>query len=113
MVFTDFCKTVIFNFQEGTDLRVTAGNREKKFSQPFLLKKNKRHYLVLDQKVLVAGDSFVDSFDRLFKAHYCFNVHFAQVLVPFYEYVAAYIYGMLHPSKVRTCSALTCITYNV
>lgn len=55
----------------------------------------------MDQKVLVAGDSFVESFDRLFKAHFCFNVHYAQVLEPFYEYVAAYIYGVLPPAKVR------------
>ena len=57
--------------------------------------------MALDQKVVVGGDSFGKSFDRLFKTHYYFNVRFAQVLAPFYEYVAAYMYGVLHPSKVR------------
>ena len=81
MFFTDFFKIVIL--QEENDLRVVAGNREKRFSQTFFLKKNQRHFLVLDQKVIVGGDSFVESFDRLFKAHYCVNVRFAQVLAPF------------------------------
>ena len=82
-------------FQEGTDLGVAAERKEQRYRQPYLMKRNKRFFLVMDQKVLVAGDSFVESFDRLFKAHFCFNVHYAQVLEPFYEYVAAYIYGVL------------------
>ena len=66
-----------------------------------MVKKQTRYYLILDQKVVLAGDGFVEAFDRLFKAHYCFNACYAHVLTAFYEFTAAYIYGILPPAKVK------------
>lgn len=39
--------------------------------------------------------------DRLFKAHYTFNVHYALALHQFCEFLAAFLYGVIPATSVK------------
>ena len=77
-------------------------------------KKPSQYFLVLDKTVVAAGAILVEGFDRLFKAHYVFNVEYALVLEPFYHFVVAYLYDIFPPSQVRaSVRSLACTLKNM
>lgn len=58
-------------------------------------------FVIADKAVVPGGTTLVQAADRLFKAHYVFNVEYAPPLQQFWEFVAAVVYEVLPLSAAK------------
>ena len=91
--------------QVGTGVEAAVKEKESIYRQPFLLSlredmKPNQYFLVLDKIPIPATKTSVASFDMLFKSHFAFKVEYATPLMPFYTFMAAFVYEVLPPSNV-------------
>ena len=94
-------------FKAGTDVEAAVKGKESIYQQPFLFslgeeKKPSQFFLVADRIPIPAAATTVESFDVLFKSHFAFKVEYAATLMPFYTFMAAFIYEVLPPSQVAS-----------
>ena len=94
--------------QEGTDVEELIKTKDKKiYRQPYLLAigqviKPSQYFIILDTSIpLDAGTSTVEAVDRLFKAHYALNVHYAAPLQDFWDFLDHMVYGVKRPASAR------------
>ena len=92
-------------FQVGTDVEAAVQGKESIYRQPFLLSlgeemKPSQYFLVVDKIPIPAATTTVESFDMVFKSHFYFKVEYATPLMPFYTFMAAFVYEVLPPSQV-------------
>ncbi|KAJ8017479.1 hypothetical protein HOLleu_45088 [Holothuria leucospilota] len=87
----------------GTDInRFIQGKDER---QPFLLclgmeTSPSEFFLIVDQTSIPAGNNIVQSFDRLFKFFFVFNVEFPPELFAVYNFFAKVVYKNKFPCRV-------------
>ena len=69
------------------------------FQQPFLVSLGasripQQFVLILDRIAIPCGECAVQAFDRLFKCHYVFNVHFSSPLSYMYDFLSSFVFGI-------------------
>ena len=54
----------------------------------------------MDKIPIPTATTTVESFDMVFKSHFAFKVEYATPSMPFYTFMAAFVYEVLPPSQV-------------
>ena len=90
-------------------MEVAAQTKEKMYPQPFLLavgqlKKPVQYLLILDKIVVLCGTNIIEAIDKLFKAHYVFNVHYLPAVLQLWDIMAAFIYDVTELKNSKTSS---------
>ena len=106
MIIAKITLFLIFSFQEGTDVDATARGKDVKYKQPFLLslgpsRQPVQYCLILDQLVVSCGTKLVEAMDKLFKAHYVYDVQYSPILSEFWGFISAFVYGVTPAISVR------------
>ena len=84
------------------------------YRQPFLVavgrpRRPEQLFFVLDQLVVPAGESVLESVGKLFNCHFVFGVDYSPVIKNFREFVASAIHIL--PAKETGKCACTCTLY--
>ncbi|KAJ8021169.1 hypothetical protein HOLleu_40960 [Holothuria leucospilota] len=95
-----------FIFQEGTGVEAAVRNKLEIYRQTYLLslgpsKKPAQFFMVVDTIPISCGNSLLPAVDRLFKAHYVFNVRYSPALQHFWNWFAAFVYAVTPPTSVK------------
>ena len=74
-----------------------AAKKNAIFTQPFLLALTdgdtvQEHFLIVDSTSVPVGSDSIESFDKLFKAFYVFQVEFPVPLDTFYNFFAGVVF---------------------
>ncbi|PIK54142.1 hypothetical protein BSL78_08957 [Apostichopus japonicus] len=90
----------------GTSIDATTAGKDEKYVQPYILSLGpalnpSKFFIVVDRIPIPAGNNIIQAVDRLFKAHYAFNVHYALALLQFWEFLAAFLYGVIPATSVK------------
>ena len=85
--------------QVGTGVDTYAQQKECVYSQPFILalgdiRNPTEFFIVVDNLTIPGGSSALEAFDRLFKVHYVFAVHFAKPLQSFFNFFEGIVYKL-------------------
>lgn len=60
--------------------------------EPHLVQIGNTFYLLVDSEFAILSDSFLSSFDILFKSFFIFNIKFPKGLTKFYQFLESFIY---------------------
>lgn len=101
--------------QIGTDIQAAAAGKSAEFRQPYLValghrRKPLQYFLIVGKVVVEAGKNVVEATDQLFKSHYVFVVHFAQVIQNFWEFMASEVYRVM-PASSSKASVRSMVIY--
>ncbi|XP_072035312.1 uncharacterized protein [Amphiura filiformis] len=86
--------------QTGTDVEAFAKTKDVIYAQPFILALGDEngnpteYFIIVDNTSIPGGTNAVEAFDRLYKVHYVFNVHFAKPVLTFFNFFDGLVYGV-------------------
>ncbi|XP_077266382.1 uncharacterized protein LOC143899736 isoform X3 [Temnothorax americanus] len=96
------------------DINSKISERSSLHKQPFLLcctnmdQRKGPFFIQIENHLFPVGNNPLRAFDRLFKLHYMFDVHYAAALLNFYNFFESIVYNGLNTPK-SCCDSLNCI----